>query len=451
MQLAGSGHAEDVSAVVASPLITSLRNQETELLRQEADLSSRYGPRHPKMLDLESQKRNLEGKIKEEVNRVVETTKSDVMVARAHVASLEASLSRTSSQSRAQGAAMAKLAGLEATAQTAQTLYQTVLSRYNDAQSQSGFQTPDTRVLSRGVVPDAPSSPKKARDLAVGIAAGLVLGLVLAFTAEHLDIGFRTATQIESQFGVPVLATVLELKSAKKFRRDPSEQVMEQPASAFTEAMRGIDLGLSLGRSGGAPPRLVVVTSAVPAEGKTTVAAGLARLNAEKGRRVLLIDADLRKPGVARAMGLRLADKGLVEALSDPASWQKCLMADPKSKAMVLPCLRHTSNAAELLGAPAMQQLLKNARAAFDLVVVDTAPLLPVHDSWVIAGLCDAALLVARWERTPREAISRAVQILRDMQAPVGGIVLMRADSEQFHYYNYGYQDYREYNKYYTS
>lgn len=450
MQLADSGHAEDVSAVVTSPLIASLRTQETELLRQEADLSSRYGPRHPKMMDLESQKKNLEAKIKEEVNRVVETTKSDVMVARAHVASLEASLGNTSSQSRAQGGAMAKLASLQANAQTALTLYQTVLSRYQDVQSQSGFQVPDTRVLSRGVVPDDPSSPKKAKDTAVGIAAGLFLGLVLAFAVENLDIGFRTTAQIERRFGLPVLATVLELKTAKRFRRDPSEQVLEQPTSAFTESIRGIDLGLRLAR-GDSSPRTVIVTSAVPAEGKTTVAASLARLAAEKGQRVLLIDADLRKPGVAKAIGLKDVDKGIVEALSDVESWHKCLVSDPKSRLMILPCLHHAANAAELLGSPAMQQLMKKARTAFDLVVLDTAPLLPVHDSWVIASLSDATVLVARWEKTPREAVSRAIQILHEVEAPVSGIVMMRANSQQFQYYNYGYQDYREYNKYYSS
>jgi succinoglycan biosynthesis transport protein ExoP len=449
VDLAKSGRADDVSAVVQSPLITQLRGQETDLLRQEADMASVYGSRHPKMLDLESQKRNLQAKISEEVQRVVQTVASDVVVARARVNSLDASLGHTSSTSQNQTKLMAHLAELEATANTARTLYQGVLSHYNDALSQTGIQTPDTRVLSKAVLPDKPSSPRKALDLGAAALIGLLLGLALAFAADRLDIGFRTAHQIEAAFGLPVLAAVPAI-SDKDRQANPADEIIRHPTSAFTEAVRGISLGLKLSNPL-SQTRIVTITSSVPGEGKTIVATSLARLLANEGRqRVLLIDADLRKPAVAKALNLPTSQGGTVEALAEPDTAGEYIAQDPRSKLRVLCSPQRASNAPDLLRASTMRALIERLKPEFDLIVIDSAPLLPVHDSWPLAEISDSVLLAVRWEKTPREAASRSVQILQEMKAQIGGIALTRVDTRSFYYYNYGYQDYSSYEKYYN-
>ncbi len=448
VELQKSGHADDVSQVVVSPLIGQLREQETDLLRQQAEFSSKYGPRHPKMLDLANQKRNLDAKIDEEVARVVETVANDVAVARAQVNSLSGSLNQLTGTSNVENKARIRLKELEATATSSRSLYEAFVARFKESQGQEGIQTPDARIISHAELPNSPSFPDKKLTFGVAIPAGLLLGFLFAMLAERLDAGFRTVSQIERLLGIPVLTTMPEIPGLKE-TGEAADRVVESPMSSFAESVRGLQMGL-IRSNVDKRPKVILVTSSVPDEGKTTVSISLGRLAARSGQKVVIVDGDLRRPSVANAIGLTDAKVGVVEVLSGENPLDQCLVKDPRTPALVLPTHRSASSAPDLLGSVAMENLIAGLKSHNDLVIIDSAPLLPVNDTKVLARLADAVVFVVRWEKTPREAVVNAARALSDINAPVAGVALARANFDRFHYYSYGYQDYYGYNKYYA-
>ncbi len=448
-QLRAAGRIGDVSQVVQSGLIGALVAQESTLTREEADLSTKYGPRHPKMLEVQAQMRDLRSRISQEVARVVETVANDVAVASAHVSALQQSLRELESENRVESKAKVKLSELQAQAASAHQLYEAFLGKFKETQGQESIQTPDARVISRATVPSSPVIPRISLSLELALVGGLVLGFMLALLIERLDAGFRTVAQVEQMLRLPVLSTLPDLG---KSRKHPADRIIDKPLSAFSEAMRGLQMGLILSNVD-RRPKVILVTSSAPYEGKTTVALSLARVAARGNQRVLLMDADLRQPGLTKLMS-RLPKsekcKGLIEILSGEAAPDECLIADTNSNALILPTSRVVGNPPDLLGSAAMENLIERLRNVCDLLIIDSAPLLAVNDSKVLARLADAVLLVVRWETTPREAVIHAARSLVTVGAHVAGIVLTRAHPKRYRYYSYGYQNQYHYDKYYS-
>jgi capsular exopolysaccharide synthesis family protein len=439
-----SGRSADVSQVVSSPLISQLRQQEVELLQQEAELSTKYGPLHPRIQDLESQKENLAGKIDEEVRRIVETVQSDVQVARARVRSLQQSVEDLANRSQAENLARVKLSELSSAAASNRAVFEAFLGRFKEIEGSDALQAPDARVISQATLPKSPSFPNKMMFYGGALPGGLVLGLLLAMVLESMSKGFRTQEQVERLLSLPVLAALPEVSGSSRTRRRAADRVVSKPMSSFAEAVRGLQLGLVLS---GKPPKVVVVTSSVPSEGKTTVAMSLARLAARSYQRVILVDADLRQPSVVKAMNIAHPKFGIAEALTGTPV-EECLFKDPLSDTLVLPA-RRLSNPSDVLASARLASLIERLSASCDLLVIDSPPLLATNDARILAQFADAVLFVVRWERTSREAALHALRSLTDAMAPVAGVVFSRADWEQFHYYNYGKREYREIAKYY--
>ncbi len=449
-QLQASGHAEDIGQVFQSGMISTLREQEANLMRERAQLATVYGPRHPKMIDINSQIKSIKQKIREEVKRVVETVANDVDVAQAQVNSLQSSLDSLEHQTQSQSQAMVKLSALQARANSAHQLYQAFLGKFKETQGTKSMETPDARIISRAVVPTTPSAPAKGHDLELAMIGGIVLGLGFAVIAERLDFGFRRAAQVERALGVPVIGILPELKRSTKAKAktNVADLVIDKPLSAFAEAVRGVHMGVALSK-GATKPKLLLVTSSIPDEGKSTVALSIARSAARGGQRVLLVDADLRNPSLAEAIGFGPIEQGLVEVVALGADIAQCIRKDPKSSVLVLPATSIKSNPHDVLGSRRLERLLEAFKQQFDLVVIDSAPLLPVMDTKLIAPLMDAVLFVVRWEKTPREAVVGAAQILAGVKAHVAGVALTRADIDRYRNYSYGYQRYDRYSKYY--
>jgi capsular exopolysaccharide synthesis family protein len=225
--------------------------------------------------------------------------------------------------------------------------------------------------------------------------------------------------------------------------------MIDKPMSSFAEAIRGLRMGLVMSNVD-VRPKVVLVTSSVPDEGKTTVAVSLARLAARSGERVIIVDGDLRRPSVAKSLSLPDDNKGLVDVLTGETVLDQCVTTDPRSSALVLTASKGATSPPDLLGSVSMKRLIEGLKSHYDLVVIDSAPLLPVNDTKVLAQIADAVVFVVRWEKTPRDAVLMGARHLMDVKAPIAGIVLSRADLERYKYYSYGYQDYYNYNKYYS-
>ncbi len=453
--LVASGHAAEVNQVVNSPLIAQLRGQEAQLVEQQAQLASRYGPEHPKMLDLQAEKRDLEAKIGEEISHVVGTSDNDAAVARAHEAVLQDTLARLESQSGVQGTDRVKLAQLEANADSSRSLYDAFVARSKQTQQEEGMQIPDARIISRAAVPLKASFPKKLIILAITFPASLLFGFMVAFILERLDDGFRVASRAEQVLGLPVFATLPDIADTGKSvaggaPTTAADLVIDRPLSSFAEAVRGLQMGISLSNVDKAP-KVIVLTSAVPGEGKTTTALSLARHIAQTGQRVVIVDADLRRPNIRNVIGnVEGITHDLIDVLRGTATLDQALIPDPKGPAYILPVMSHVKNAPDLVESNAMAKTIAHLRTAFDYVIIDSAPILPVNDTKILARLADAVVFIVRWEQTPRNAAFDAVKALREVRAPIAGVVLTRADTKRFHYYSFGYGSYYyAYSKYY--
>ncbi|MEQ1868284.1 MAG: CpsD/CapB family tyrosine-protein kinase, partial [Micropepsaceae bacterium] len=212
---------------------------------------------------------------------------------------------------------------------------------------------------------------------------------------------------------------------------EPQAAVVRRAGSSFTESIRGLNLSLMTMDAGTSPPKVILVTSAVGGEGKTVVAASLARLAAKTGRKVALVEADFRRPSLARAMNVSTAFGGIAQALKGDLPVERCMMTDELLPGVsVLACNEAVRDPSETLASGAMEALLANLKAKYDLVIVDAAPLLPVHDTWPLTRIADATLLLVHAGRTSREDVLAAVRALRTMHARVAGVALTRSAAD---------------------
>lgn len=394
-QLVKSGHAADVTQAVASPLIVQLRAQESDLIQQEAELATRYGPAHPKMVEIESQKKNLDAKIAQEVSRVVETAHNDVAVAGAQVASLENSLKGTEHSASEDNLARVKLKSLEANAVSTQSMYEAFVARLRATQDSAADQMPDARVISRAAIPDAPNGPRRLFVIAAAVPASLLLGLLAALIAERIEAGGTSVP------GVPVMARIPVSQGGRL-----ADAVVDQPSSAQARAVNELAHALL---PPGVTGRAVLVAPAAPGDVQTDLAVAIARAAAQNGRRVVLIDGNFRNPRVAHAIGVT-NQKGLVAALTGRLRLSQCFFRDTRSGAIMLACSQGLQNPSQILASPAMAQLVAHLRRACDLVVIDVAPVLAANDAAQLARLSDIALVVAN-----RVSPETAMQAMREL------------------------------------
>ncbi len=442
-QLVKSGRGADVTEVVNSPLISQLREQEATLLQQKADLSSRYGPLYPAMQTTEARLDELKKKISEEVNRIVGTASNNVAVAAARVGVIKGNMAQATADTAVQNRARVKLGALAANASSARAVYQAYLDRLKQTQQAAGLNTPDVHLASPASVPLGPVAPKKLLTVGGATLVSLVLGFLAALIADRMCTGFRSVGELELALGLPVLATIPEVRPRRGRLKDVALEVLRKPQSAFSEALRGLEITLSMHSGGGAEEefgkgKVVLVTSALPDEGKTSTAVSLARRLAASGHRVVIVDADLRRAAVAGALGLRTVKHSLGDFLARRCSLDDALSADPHSSVVAL-AGSHIEKEMDWNGSRAMAALIRRLRGIADFVVIDSPPVLAVQDAKLLAPLTDGTIFVVRWGKTPREAASIAVKGLRDFGATFLGTALARTDIKNFRYYSFGY------------
>jgi uncharacterized protein involved in exopolysaccharide biosynthesis len=426
-----TGQGADVSQVVSSPLIIQLRAQEAELLRQEAQLSSKYGPRHPKMVDIESQKENLQDKIAQEAARVGGSASNDVAVARANVGSLAASLKALEKNASSDSLKRVKLKALEANATSTRTMYEAFVTRLRETQGAVGL--PSARVISTAAVPAHPSSPKRTLIAAAAIPVGLLIGLLFALLAERSSptteyrprATFRPA--VATATAAPVVdplrgATVIgEIPDYESLRA--ADVVIDKPYDSYSRSVETL-LGRLAPHTRGNGGKVIALTAADQGEGRTALATALARAATQRGLRAIVIDSDFQLPRAAQAMGLAQGDLGLQDVLSGTSPLSQSLARDTRSNALLLsPARLHSPNAQFLNALP---QLIAYLKRSFDLVIVDCPAPDTASTSRYFLPLSDAAVLLVRWQSTPRAAVAQTIDTLSALRVPATGVVFAR-------------------------
>ncbi len=447
------GGAAAAADVLGSPVIIALLNQEAEIKRTAAQLADEYGERHPRIISVRAELRDIQSKIGAEVAKVVQKLESDVGVAQAREASLQQGMEQLKRTMAQTNTADVQLRALEREVETNRTMLQSFMNRFEEMSAQLDLNQQSTvRVLSRAIGPQEPSWPKKSLVLVVVFLGSALLGIGFVFLLEQFDRGFRSGEQIEEQTGVRSLGMVPTLEGSRRRVGDPVDYVLKRPASAFGEAIRSVYTSILMAAGAEKTGTSVLITSCQPGEGKTTLSMCVARMFAASGRKVVLIEADVRRPRASDALRVP-AQPGLVELLSDRADLADVLHKDDKSGAYIIPAGGPAADPTHILASPGVRSVVDALSKNFDLIIVDSPPLMAVADSRILAPQVDSTVLVVRWGKTHRNVVSLGLKKLFETGARVSGVVLAQVDSKKHAEYGYGDSAYyyKPVKKYYTS
>jgi len=442
---AAAGGSGAVAEAVASDTVRILRQQHAEVLREKADLETRYGDLHPGVINIRRQAADLQLAIDAEINRVIGSLRANVIAARQRTASLQGSIDGERDNLARNNSATVGLAELERNATAVRTVYETFLSRLEQTTEQQGMELTDARVVAQATLPLASSYPPWSLAGAAAIGLALLAAMASVVTAEMRDDRFKSPAEAEDALGLPVFAAIPAIR-----HRRPSEYVVEKPLSQFTEAFRNLEAALFLSHPN-ARPKTITLISALPGEGKTTSVLALARLCSLSGARVAIVDADLRHRALSRQMDFS-ASPGLLEVIAGEAQLKDCLRPDGLSTVMILPAGDGALSRSNLLLTREAKSVFDELRAKFDIVLIDTAPILPVAESRLVARHADAAVVLTRWYHTSSAATAEAIKAARSANVPVMGIVMTRVDTRRqssFAYSPHGRNYQRSYASYY--
>jgi succinoglycan biosynthesis transport protein ExoP len=459
-----------VTEAIGNQAIEQLRTKFLAAAKREAEFAPRLGPTHGAVAALRMEMREYERLMFDELSRIAESYLSEQIIAQAKEKSLRGSLEGLVGASTSANETAVALRELERESETFRTLYQTFLQRYQEAVQQQSFPITEARVISGALKPNVPSHPKSAIILALALMAGMALGAGLGALRELRDRAFRTEEQVRDELGLeflgmlPLVPTERSKKSWIK-RSPPKEEgqvlqeapgimryVLAHPLSNFAEALRSIKVAADLTLSG-RKPKIVGVVSLLPDEGKSAIAKNFGSLLSHLGASTLLIDADLRNPGLTRSIAPK-AESGLVQAVLEGKPIRDLLLHEPESKLCVLPAVIHRrlSHTAEFLASAGMMSVMKQAEQQFDWIVLDLPPLGPVVDVRAIAPQIDAFVLVIEWGRTSRRLIRTTLDGDRHLRDKCLGVVFNKVDMKQLRLYEaYGSKAYYsgQYKNYY--
>jgi succinoglycan biosynthesis transport protein ExoP len=449
-----------VADALHSEVINKLRSQYLDTANQEAIYSARLGRDHLVVVNLRNQMFEYRKSIFDELKHIQETFKSDYQIALAREQSVQKSLAETVAQSQNTNQAQISLKDLDSKAQTYRAIHDNFVQRYMESLQQQSFPYTEARVISHASRPAAKSQPNSKLVIALASASGLLLAFGVALLIDLSENGFRTSEQVETELRVSCLAVVPTFRvdsvtpsssvvngavnsvSARQIGRSGAMAgVLNAPFSRFAEAFRTIKVSIDLSAVA-RPAKAIGITSTQPNEGKTTVAANLARLISHAGGKAILLDCDLRNPSLTRALAPE-AELGLLDVLSGRQLLTDVIWTDPATSLSFLPMaakarLSHTN---EILASAGMKKMIDALRQVYDYVLIDLPPLTPVVDVRSTAQIVDSYLFVIEWGKTSVEAVERALSSAPMVYENLLGVVLNKADLESMHNYSRGAGD----------
>ncbi len=459
-RMAVSGDIDSLPAVYSSPAVQDLTKRAADLNDQYAEALSQFGPNYPKVQRLDSERKQVQDDLDTARRNAVSSIEEDYNTARSHVEILQGALDQQKVEANEQAEKLVQYHLLEHDADTNKQLYDGLLQKLKEAGITAGLQSSNIRIVDPALVPSTPSRPQKTRNILLAFLVGLVGGVGLAIFREYLDNTVKSPDDIEALTGLPSLAVVPSMPnlnghhSLSKLKGDPAGQIAGsprvellsyvQPKSQISEAFRALRTSLLLSQAEH-PPQVILVTSALPREGKTTAAVNLAVTLAQLGDRTLLVDSDLRKPGIRRALNLTTGkETGLSSYLAGVCSLEDVTIPHPTiSNLAALTTGPVPPSPADLLSSHRMREGVAELRRRFKFVVIDSPPIMAATDAVILSALTDGVLLVVRSASTPKEAFTRARDLLAAVKCRLLGVVLNAVDSSApDYYYSYRYYPY---------
>jgi capsular exopolysaccharide synthesis family protein len=421
--------AESIPEVLSDQALQALRAQVVAAEKSILELSGKYGPKHPVMQKAKGDLDILRQKKDQEIARITRSIRNQYETTLLNERNLQAQFAESKDEALRMNEKFLKYQSLRAEVEANRKLYDALVLQMKEEGITGENQAVKLWTVEKAGVPTSPARPNKALNLSLGLILGLLGGVGLAFFREHLDNSIKNPDEAEIALQTPVLGTI------SLCRRERIEQiVMEEPLSAFAEGYKSLR---TIILAGGPTPRRLLVSSSLPGEGKTSTSANLALALAQAEQRVLIIDADLRKPRIHDVFRLNNRN-GLSKLLAQPLNEQKiaaCLQPGPLPGLSILTAGPIPPNPSELLQSSRMKELLANLTENFDIIICDSPPVLVVEDSRILSRLFDATILVARAHVTSFEVAGRALKLLRSVKAPILGYVVNGLDQKKSDYY----------------
>lgn len=447
----GGQGVETASEVMSSALVQQLRSQEAQALSRQSELSVEYGPKHPRMLQVNAEIQEIRARIRDEVQRIAKSLEQEVDFAQTRVSSLERDLQAARGETSEQNKESIQLRSLQREAAANRTLYETFLNRFKETSSTQGLESSDARIISAAEVPGWPSYPNRKRMLIQYILMGFLgaCGLVLAL--QMLNPGMMSPEQVQQVLKEFVIG-LIPITPGKAV---PHDYVLEKPNSGLVEALNSLKFSMQLSDPDH-PVKAIQVTSSVPEEGKTALAIALARVMAASGKRVILVDADLRRSSISKKLNIRERHKGLSDiVLAEDSPLAEFLLRDEKGNVDFMPTgTAKYANATDIFSSHRMEQIVDMLKQHYDRVIIDTPPVMAVADACILGRVVDKTIFVVRWDKTPRKVARAAMAQLHRSGVDIAGVVLQMVDLDRYGRMGYGdsgyYYHYGRYGKYYS-
>jgi succinoglycan biosynthesis transport protein ExoP len=438
----GSGALDTYPAVLGNEYIQKLKTDLADAQRQQATLAQRYADQHPEMIKARSAVQSADAKLRGELGKVVESVKNEYQAALSQETSLQSALDSQKGEALSLNRRGIEYGVLQREVESNRQIYESLMQRTKETGISSELRTTNVRVVDKAEVPRAPILPRHDRDVLLSTFGGLVLAIGLAFGFEYMDNRIKSPQELRINLGLPYLGMV------PIFNGKNGILISDDVPASFSEAIKSVRTNVlfSSADEGG---KLIAVTSAGPGEGKSVIAANLAVALAQTGLRVLLIDADMRRPRVHENLGLP-QEPGLSNLLVGDCKPSESVRRSTASPNLwVLPSGMIPPNPAELLGSKRFEEYLATLLEQFEWVVIDSPPVLAVADASVVANIASGVVFVVGAEQTTRQAARAAIDQLHAVKAHIIGGVLNRATLDRNPYY-YSHYYRKEYVQYYT-
>lgn len=432
---------ESIPAIQKSSLYAQLKGVETAAESKLADAAKKYGPDHPKRQTADAEFRAARENTKRQIDTIVTSITKEYELARAQESSVERALAQSKGDILGMNRKEYELGVLEREVASNKSLYEMFTTRMKETNVAGDLQSPIARVVDPAVVRTGPYSPKKARIIGIAAVVGLILGIMLALLLEYLDNTIKTAEDVDTKLRQSMLGQLPRIKG-KIEAGDLQIAFIKDKDPGFSEEIRSIRTGVMLS-SIDAPHKVLLVTSSIPGEGKTSVATNIA-LALGQVRKVCLIDADMRRPTVAKVLGVNSNSKGLANLVSGSDPTSECMHFNKELGIHIIPSGVVPPNPLELLSSIRFAEAMKWLEENFDVVIIDSPPLQLVSDPLILAQYAHSVIYVVKADSTPYQVALGGLDRLREAKAHILGVVINQIDREKADRY-YGYGKYSAY------
>jgi capsular exopolysaccharide synthesis family protein len=425
--LEGGGNLDGLPAIIASTNVQTLRVKHTELVGSLSELRTVYGKNHPQIISIRAEIAQIEQRLNRDIHNILAGLRNELESAEIQEAELRSELQSASEEMAQLNESETSIGQVAQRLRANQDLYQSLLKRFTEAVALRDNQQPDARIISPAQIPLTPSFPNAPRVTALSFVGSASLAVLLLVVTERLRQKLDTVEDVERHVGLQVIGAIPDLPRLRRLASAPGDYIRREPLSEFGGAFQRLRALLVLGNNRNMP-RTILVASGSAGEGKTTIAVCLGIASVSSGQKVLIVDCDFARPQVHRMVNVN-NDKGLTDVLKGTATLEETVTQAAGYRLSILPIGRSREGAIDLLNSGRMEQLLHDLKATFDLIILDSAPVLEVSNALILGGLAERTLLVTRRDWTTHRNASYAAKQLQLYGADLAGVAFNRTDT----------------------